>query len=36
MQFIELKRQNGNKSIAIFIGDCELTTSIGTDNEDGV
>lgn len=36
MQFIELVPQDGNNMIAIFSGDCELTTKMGKFNDKGI
>ncbi len=36
MQFVQLKHEGGNKYIAVFSEDCELTTKIGTVNKNGV
>ena len=30
MQFVQLKHEGGNKYIAVFSEDCELTTKVGT------
>ena len=36
MQFVVLKHEGGAKYLAVFSGDCKLTTKVGTVNKNGV
>ena len=36
MQFVELIKKGANKYVAKFTEDCELTTKVGTVNEEGI